>query len=377
METAPAASKTALVLAGGGIMGAAYEIGCLTALDRLFARGFSCCRFDLFVGVSAGSVIAALVANGIPPLRLFKDILQDTPSPFNFRRSDIYRVDTRQVLASCWRLFTNLWRIFRFYRQRQWQSSGSDLIHILQEQFPAGLFSLEPMQQYLCDAFARGGLVDNFTELTRELYIPAYDLDLGERVIFGSAGERDLHLCQAITASCAIPYFFRPPRIGQRYFVDGSTGHIAHLDIAIDRGAKLIVVINPRTPLANDQESICLPSLSYGRCSSISELGISFAWEQSQRIANKEKLSQALANARQQHPGIDILLLEPGPEEALMFIQSPMSGAARRDIMSYGYNLTLGQLKANLDDYEQVFARHGIPLSQERLARAPAVENLA
>lgn len=377
MEAKPAPPKTALILAGGGIMGAAYEIGCLTALDRLFAPGFSSSRFDLFVGVSAGSVVAALVANGIPPLRLFKDILHDAPSPFNFRRSDIYQVDTRQVLASCWRVSTNLWKIFRHYRQRRWQSTGSDLIHILQEQFPAGLFSLEPMQKYLCQAFASAGLEDNFTNLKPELYIPAYDLDLGERVIFGSEGERELHLCQAITASCAIPYFFRPPRIGERYFVDGSTGHIAHLDIAIERGANLIVVINPRVPLANDQESICLPSLSYGRCSSVAELGISFAWEQSQRIANKEKLTQALENARRNHPDVDILLLEPGLEEALMFIQSPMSGAARRHIMSYGYNLTLGRLQAEFANYQQIFARHGIAVSQQRLERAPAAETLA
>ena len=51
-------SKTALVLTGGGIMGAAYEIGALTAVDRLFARGFSTRRFDLYVGISAGAVIA-------------------------------------------------------------------------------------------------------------------------------------------------------------------------------------------------------------------------------------------------------------------------------------------------------------------------------
>ena len=376
MEAEPAPSKTALILAGGGIMGAAYEIGCLTALDRLFARGYSCCRFDLFIGVSAGSVVAALIANGIPPLRLFKDILHDVPSPFNFRRSDIYRVDSRQVFASCRRVVVNLWRIFRHYRQRHWQSSGSDLIHILLEQFPSGLFSLEPMQKYLCQAFASAGLADSFTQLNRELYIPAYDLDLGQRVVFGSEGERQLHLCQAITASCAIPYFFRPPRIGERYFVDGSTGHIAHLDIAIERGAKLIVLINPRVPLANDQESICLPSLSYGRCSSIAELGISFAWEQAQRIANKEKLALAIANARRDHPEIDILLLEPGLEEALMFIQNPMSGAARRHIMSYGYNLALGRLQADLGNLQELFGRHGIALSQERLARAPAAELL-
>jgi predicted acylesterase/phospholipase RssA len=60
-------SKTAMVLAGGGIMGAAYEIGCLTALDRLFRSGFSTRRFDTYIGISAGSVIASLVANRIQP----------------------------------------------------------------------------------------------------------------------------------------------------------------------------------------------------------------------------------------------------------------------------------------------------------------------
>ena len=51
----PEKGKTALVLAGGGIMGAAYEIGALTALDRLFTKDFSARRFDIYVGVSAGS----------------------------------------------------------------------------------------------------------------------------------------------------------------------------------------------------------------------------------------------------------------------------------------------------------------------------------
>ena len=54
--------KTALVLAGGGIMGAAYEIGCLTAFDRLFPGGFDSRRFDIYVGVSAGAVIAAMTS---------------------------------------------------------------------------------------------------------------------------------------------------------------------------------------------------------------------------------------------------------------------------------------------------------------------------
>jgi predicted acylesterase/phospholipase RssA len=370
----PARNKTALVLAGGGIMGAAYEIGCLTALDRLFAPGFNTRRFDIYVGVSAGSVIATLIANRISPSGLFRAIDNNEQSVFNFHRSDIYRLDYREIFASFWSMTTNLFRIFRNYRRNRWSFSLVDIVHILQEQFPAGLFSLGPLQRYLCQAFRREGILDDFNLLKTELYIPAYDLDRGRRVVFGSEGFRDMHICQAITASCAIPYFFRPHKVGAHHYLDGSIGRLAHLDIAIERGAKLIVVINPRVPMDNDLERFCLPSLSYGECSSIADLGITFAWEQAQRIENKEKLEMALAMYRREHPDVDIVLVEPGREESLLFFQSPMSSLARNHIMNYGYNLSLIQFQDRYDRLREVFARHGIRTTADHLADPPSVE---
>lgn len=370
----PAKNKTALVLAGGGIMGAAYEIGCLTALDRLFAPGFNTRRFDIYVGVSAGSVVATLVANRISPNALFKAIANNEQSAFNFHRRDIYRLDYREVFASFWNLATNLFRIFKNYRRNRWTFSLVDVIHILQEQFPAGLFSLGPLQRYLCHAFHREGVVDDFHLLKTELYIPAYDLDRGRRIVFGSEGYRDMHICQAITASCAIPYFFRPHKVDGHYYMDGSIGRITHIDIAIERGAKLIVVINPRVPMDNDLDRFCLPSLSYGECSSIADLGITFAWEQSQRIENKEKLDLALAMYRREYPEIDIVLVEPGREESLLFFQSPMSSLARNHIMNYGYNLSLIQFQDRFEKLREVFGRHGIRVTSDHLADPPPVE---
>jgi predicted acylesterase/phospholipase RssA len=371
---APASSKTALVLAGGGIMGAAYEIGALTALDRLFAPGFSNRRFDMYVGISAGSVIAALIANRIPPATLFESVNNDDRRVFNWRRSDIYQVDRREILASAWQVARNTFRIWRTYRRNRWDYSLSDFFHIVQEQFPAGLFSLEPMEQYLCRSFKQEGLVDAFDQLSTELYIPAYDLDYGRRAVFGTAGFNDMHICQAITASCAIPYFFRPHRVGEQYYVDGSVGQVLHLDIAIERGAKLVVVVNPRVPMQNDRDSACLPSLSTGRCSSIAELGISIAREQSLRVENHEKLALELELCRSRHPEVDIVLIEPGPEETLLFFQSPMSQASRTQVMNYGLQLTLGQLQSRFDELQTVFARHGIRCSSEQLAAGRAPE---
>jgi hypothetical protein len=144
--------------------------------------------------------------------------------------------------------------------------------------------------------------------------------------------------------------------------------------VAIERGAKLILVINPRVPVHNAQERFCLPSMSFGKCSSIAELGISFAWEQSQRIENKEKLDMSLDSYRRTHPDVDILLVEPGNEEAVLFFQSPMSNEARNHIMEYGYHLTLGQLRDRYEEFQQVFGRHGIEINDRRLHLGPPAE---
>ena len=62
------ASKTALVLGGGGFTGGVYEIGALRALD-LLAVNRTVNEFDVYVGTSAGSFVASLLANGVTPRR--------------------------------------------------------------------------------------------------------------------------------------------------------------------------------------------------------------------------------------------------------------------------------------------------------------------
>lgn len=366
-------SKTALVLTGGGIMGAAYEIGALTALDRLFARGFSSRRFDIYLGISAGSVIATLMASRIPASGLFAAIAAKQRSVFNWQRHDIYQPDWRALFRTLGELPRKLVQVRRNYRQNRWVFNPRDLPHLLLEQLPAGIFSLEPMQRYLCRAFRTEGVIDNFAELGSELYIPAYDLDRGNRVVFGTPQQRDLHICQAITASCAIPLFFRPYLIDGHSYIDGSAGLVTHLDIVIERGAKLIVMINPRVPFDNDPERACLPALSSGRCSAVADLGMLFAWEQAQRIEAREKLRMEVDHLRQKHPDIDLLVIEPGSDESLLFFQGPMSSLARTQVMHHGYLLTLAELRARYQDHATLFSRHGIATTTHRLLDDPPV----
>ena len=364
-------SKTAMILAGGGILGAAYEIGCLAALDRLFSPGFSTRRFDTYIGISAGSVIATLIANRLDPQGLYRTIARNEHTVFNWRRRDVYRFDWWASLCALAELPRNMWHILQHYRRNDWELRFSDLPHLLHEQFPAGLFSLKPLQSYLCRSFSNEGLCDDFNTLERELFIPAYNLDSGERVVFGTPDHRDVHICKAITASCAIPFFFQPYRINDEAYLDGSTGWVTHVDIAIANGAKLIVLINPRVPFRNDADTTCLPSMSYGQCSKIDELGALFTWEQAKRIECREKLVLALAYYRQAHPDVDILLFEPGSDEALLFFQGPMSVTARSQVMQQGYQLTLASLHNRYAEFADRFARHGIQTSPKNLMTPP------
>jgi len=364
-------SKTALILTGGGTMGAAYEIGALTALDRLFPRSFSTRRFDIYLGISAGSIIATLMAGRIPADGLFAAISNEQRSVFNWHRRDIYQPDWRTLFRTVAELPRKLLQVRRNYRQNRWVFNPRDIPHLLFEQFPAGIFSLEPMRRYLCEAFQSEGVCDRFKELKSELYIPAYDLDRGCRVIFGTDGFDNMHICQAITASCAIPLFFRPFEIDGRSYVDGSSGLVTHLDIVIERGARLVVIVNPRVPFENDPEHACLPALSSGRCSKVADLGILFAWEQTQRIEAREKLRLAIDCYRVRYPDVDIVLIEPGSDESLLFFQGPMSSVARTQVMHQGYALTLARLRGNYQEITEIFARHGIATSPDRLDAPP------
>src|SRR5271155_5312220 len=77
----PRRDKTALVLGGGGFTGGVYEIGALRALD-LLAVNSTVTNFDVYVGTSAGSFIAAMCANGVTPEEMMRVVTRQGESPF-------------------------------------------------------------------------------------------------------------------------------------------------------------------------------------------------------------------------------------------------------------------------------------------------------
>src|SRR6187399_819352 len=87
-------SKTALVLGGGGFTGGVYEIGALRALDLLSVNR-TINQFDVYVGTSAGSFVAALTANGVTPEEMMRVVNQQVPTPFkDVDRSTLMRANS-------------------------------------------------------------------------------------------------------------------------------------------------------------------------------------------------------------------------------------------------------------------------------------------
>ena len=90
----PLTKKLGLVCAGGGVTGAIYEIGALAALeDRL--ENASITDFDVFVGVSAGAYISALLANGVTPSLLFRNATRSADARTDIDDLSLFRAEPR------------------------------------------------------------------------------------------------------------------------------------------------------------------------------------------------------------------------------------------------------------------------------------------
>lgn len=83
---------------GGGITGFLFEIGLLAAIEDAARPRALAERFDLFVGASAGAVIAALMANGASPRAIYDALHEDEDSPFNFYPGQVYGTAARNVI---------------------------------------------------------------------------------------------------------------------------------------------------------------------------------------------------------------------------------------------------------------------------------------
>ncbi len=337
----------ALVLSGGGITGFLFEMGVLAAIeDAVRPQPFAEC-FDVFVGTSAGAVVAALMANGASPRTIYHALYEDEDSPFNFRPGDVYGTAARNVAQLVAQFARPLLGAVGRAIRRQERPSLTAIFTDFQAHHPPGFYSTEPLQRTLCQRFDQLGYAHHFDQLQEPLFVTGADIDTGERLVFGAGELRETHICAAVAASCAIPIFFQPIRIGERDVVDGAVAEATPLDIAAERGARRILYLNPLVPIRNDRTKLCLP-LDGGHCARLSEKGVGWIGEQTLRMLLATKLTDSLAALGSRYPDLVIQTIQPAQDELPMFMHSVMSFAARKELLEYGYQCGRRGAEANL-----------------------------
>lgn len=219
-------SAVGLVLGGGGVTGAAYEMAALMALEM--ATGWNANDSEVVVGTSAGSFVAALLRND----RLDLDSL-------------VHSGDSREDVAE--RIAQHL------FSRRPGVKVSSWLRHGLVPGFRRpGLTLLlgspapwDPSGLADWVRFHIGDAADTWPH--KPTLITAFDIKSKRRVAFGTDNAPDVNLADAVTASSAIPVVFRPWDIDGRSYVDGGVVSGTHADLVLgsDEPLDLVLVIAP------------------------------------------------------------------------------------------------------------------------------------
>ena len=217
--------RVGLVLGAGGIQGGAWLTGGLDALAE--ETGWDPASADYVVGTSAGSMIGALCASGIPPWFMVAHSRGRRSRARGRARARGRRGGPRRrrrlPLERTWPpIGPGSWRLaLRTLTQPHRFTPAT----VATGWLPRGVFSVEGLKDTVRSVVPSGWSPHP------NLWIMACDYSTGRRVAFGRAGSPDADLADAVAASCAIPGLYHPVTIGGRRYVDGGIYSASNADI--------------------------------------------------------------------------------------------------------------------------------------------------
>jgi predicted acylesterase/phospholipase RssA len=348
-------SKTALVLAGGGIAGVVYEVGALRAIDDLLVD-YTVNDFDIYVGTSAGSLVSAFVANGFSPTETMQVMDSRHPEISGIKVDDVFHTNLSGLIRRLGKFPRTVYNIFRHGIAHPTSLAISDILWELSQVLPAGIYDGRSLERYLRQILTSPGNTNRFDRLNKELYIVATALETGERAVFGLKGKSIVPISQAVAASSAVPILYRPGRIFDRDYLDGGLHGSASIDLAIEAGAKLVVCINPLVPL--NTTTFDNPHL-------VRDAGIQGILNQTVRTIAYAGIRYHIKNLQMKYPDVDIILIQPSWDDVRMFSVGPMHYRSRLEVAEHGFEtVTVGVLK-NYEYFRNVLSRHNIELTKE------------
>jgi NTE family protein len=356
------------VLGGGGFTGGVYEIGALRALD-LLAVNRTVNEFDVYVGTSAGSFVAALVANGVTPEEMMRVVNRQVPTPFrDVDRGTLMRPNALEFVQSAALLPLRMLGLARTMVGQLRSMSLIDLAVGVAEALPSGLYDGGGIEQYLEAVLGEPDRVNDFRLLEGDLFLVATDLDTCERVVLGGPDWDDVPISRAVAASTALPMVYKPVDIMGRHLVDGGIRSTTNVDIAVEAGAKFVIVVNPLVPYVNDFQKV-IPTMLGSRVRRVRDMGFPQIGYQAFKLLAHQRLHEAVKQWRERYPGVDIILIEPDPNDELMFETNILNFTRRVEIARHGFESVTMRLASDYDELKTVCARHGIEISAARVRK--------
>lgn len=350
------APRIALAFAGGGPLGAIYEIGALCALeDSLHGLDFNGC--DHYIGVSAGGFIAAGLVNGITPRQLCESFIEDRLGDDHFDPAWLMRPAWREFIERARRVPAlmggALWA---------WAAQGKRFTNAFERMgaaLPTGVLDNEGIHEQIQRLFDKPGRSNDFRQLRARLTLVATELDTGEAAPFGRPGWDHVPISRAIQASAALPGLFPPVVIDGRHFVDGALKKTVHATVALDEGVDLLLCLNPLVPFHAGAGSDHIPSLVEG--------GLPAVMSQTFRSMIHSRLALGFKHYERAYPDTDIVLIEPDQRDAELFFANTFSYRQRRELAEHAFQQTRQLLRDRSGHLGPMLARHGITLDEAAL----------
>ena len=350
-------------MAGGGPLGAIWEIGALVALDEALL-GLDLADVDIYVGVSSGSFIAAGLANGITPRAMHRMFIESEAADDPFEPDLLLRPALKEYLQR----FASLLQILGTAARRYLEAPGStgffESVEELARALPTGVFDNVGIGDYLAKLFSAPGRTNDFRQLRHRLFLVATDLDTGEAVPFGARGWNDVPIAHAVLASAALPGLFPPVEINGRYYVDGALVKTLHASVALRAGAGLLLCINPLVPFNADLAA----RRTHKKPVSLVKGGLPVVLAQTFRAIIHSRMQAGMDRYRKEFPNADVLLFQPSRDDTDMFFTNVFSYSARRRLSEHAYQMTRAELRRRSKALEPILARHGVKLDRAVLA---------
>ncbi|MDO9073451.1 MAG: patatin-like phospholipase family protein [Rubrivivax sp.] len=364
----PAASprrrpRVGLALAGGGPLGAVYEVGALCALAEALP-GLDLAELDGYVGVSAGGFIAAGLANGMTPRQLCTSFIENDGPHSDLIRPNLF---FRPALGEYAQRLAALPGLL--LQAAYGLAVGRPLLAVserLGRALPTGLFSNAALQAQLARVYSAPGRSNDFRRLKRRLVLVATDLDSGSAAPFGMPGWDHVPISQAVAASAALPGLFPPECINGHWYVDGALKKTLHATVLLDMGLDLMICLNPLVPFdasAGRSTHRVLGGASE-RIPHLVDGGLPVVLSQTFRSLIHSRLELGLKGYEASHPGTDILLFEPDHRDPEMFLANTFGYSQRRVLAEHAYQHTRADLRSRRSVLRATLAHHGLVLDE-------------